>query len=923
MRWWRLWAACGLAGLALAVHAQAANTASAKAPAATAAAVVKVGLLAEQPPFHIWPAGQTPSGYDLDLLERIARDSGLRFDFRRFEHWEQLLAALTAGEVDLVTATAQTADRARWMSFTQPYMSLPQGLAGARAITSVPSAPDLAGRRVAVARRYVTEEIAAERFPQAQRLVYSGEAEALDAVVRGEADFVFGSAPGLRALLAQRGHANFAVLRTFGFPQGQRRLATMLKQQALTERLDRALAAIDAAQQQQWRQRWFEPWEQTSLPPLAADAAGAPLRIGYFPSDRPFTFSNDAGQAEGLGIDMMKAVARRAGLAIERFEALDLPQGLAAVEAGRVDLMLGLSDTQQRRQTMGFVGPYRANPVAIVSREQFAVWNLDQMAGRRVALTSGYFAAEYLRLAYPAVESTPCRPFAACLDLLDSGAVDAALYALQGVRPQLDAHAAKNLRISGVVNGLFDEENMALTQARAALGPRLRDALELAMRQDMPGIEREWAARATAPATDWVLLRRAALAAAALLGLVLLAWWWHSRQLRSEISRTHAARAESEHYLAFMAHEVRNSLQSVTGAVALLRGSSRPDTRQMPLLEALGRTSRSTLALLNGLLDRHRLHAGRLALALRPESIERVLMAVSEETRPAAQAKGLTLRFERASELAGWWQIDALRVQQIVRNLLVNAVKFSDKGTIRLRAGLAASPRGERWRRVAIEVIDEGPGIDSVALGRLFERFASSGGDRPGSGLGLNLSRDLARALGGTLDASSTPGQGARFTLAFDAEAAADNNNNSGAAQRGTRLERVLVVEDSPVYGLLLAQALNNQGATTVLVESIAQAREALVASVAGVGDTMPAFDLVLSDTNLGDGHVSALLRFMREGVRPGVAMPPVICISADFDDADGEKLIAAGAVDLLTKDSDVAAFASRVLRAYADQLEP
>ena len=158
---------------------------------------------------------------------------------------------------------------------------------------------------------------------------------------------------------------------------------------------------------------------------------------------------------------------------------------------------------------------------------------------------------------------------------------------------------------------------------------------------------------------------------------------------------------------------------------------------------------------------------------------------------------------------------------------------------------------------------------------------------------------------------------------------------------RRDQVERVLVVEDSPVYGLLLVQAFRNLGVSAVLVESVAQARDALIASVAGARDAAPPFDLVLSDTHLADGRVDALLSFMREGVGPGVSahgrskalaperqrrggclmnLPPVICISADFEDADGARLMAAGAVDLLTKDSDVAAFAQRVLRSFADQ---
>lgn len=898
-RWWCgwvLWAACAVA------LAQ---------PAADGP--IRVGLLAEAPPFHSWPAGGRPRGYDVDLLERIAHDTGLRFEYRRYERWELLVQALAKDEVQLTTATARTAERARWMGFTRIYATLPQGFAGRRSITSVPSTPDLAGRRLAVARGFASEDIAAERFPQAERQAYGTESEAIDAVRRGDADFVLGSAPGLRALLAERPNADLAVLRTFGFPEGQRRLAIHQRHSGLAERLDRALGAIDPAQFTQWRKTWLARWERDELPPLLPGVAVTPLRVGYLPGDRPYTYRGADGQPEGIGIEMMKAVARRAGIAIERFEALELPLGLNALQSGRIDIMLGLTDTGERRHWMSFVGPYRANPIVLVSREQYSVWSLDQLAGRRLAMISGYFSADYLRTTHATIQLTSCPAFDACLDMVERGEVDAALYGLHGVYERLTARESRRLRVTGIVTGLFDEHNLGLSLAREDLGPRLRDALEVVLRLDLPRIESEYAERAAAERTDWARVRQVIGLALALLLAVLGVWAWHWRSLRREIQRTQDARAESEQYLAFMAHEVRNSLQSVAGAVALLRGSSRPDSRQLPLLEALGRSARSTLGLLNGLLDRHRLHEGRFALALRPESLERCLAAVVDEMQPAAQAKGLALRFERATELTGWWHIDALRVQQIVRNLLVNAVKFSDHGVVGVRAALADSAR-PGWRRVVIDVIDEGPGLDAAAQLRAFERFETAGGDRPGSGLGLHLSRDLARALGGSLEVASQAGQGARFTLAFEAEAASAPE----AARRG-HVGRLLVVEDSPVYGMLLRQAFGNQGVVTVLAESIARARDALIASVAGAGDTAPPFDLVLSDVNLGDGHVSELLRFMREGARPGVAMPPLICISADLEPKDNERLRAAGAIDLLTKDSDVAAFALRVLRSYAD----
>jgi signal transduction histidine kinase len=883
-------------------------------PARVAAdAPITVGILESLPPFQSWPIGGQPQGLDVDVLDEVAARSGLVFRYERFRDFPALQAALLAGQVRVLTSIAQTPDRSRSMRFTPPYATVQQGFVGRAEVTSVPQTPDLAGRRLALVRGFVTEATAAERYPMAARPAYATMDDAVSAVERGDADFALEALPALRATLAARPQTPLAVLRTFGLPQGQLRLATALRDTELARALANALEQIPPERLQQLRSRWLA----AEVPRASAGAAGpavAPLRVGYFPNDRPFTIEVPGAPPEGLGVEMMRAVARRAGIEIAEFVPLQLAPGLAALSAGRIDVMLGLTDTAERRATMAFVGPYRNNPLVLISRQQYSVWDLGQLSRQRLALLDGFFGASYVRTLHPEIDLVFCPTFDRCLDMVERGEAQAALYGLHGVYERLQARGSRQLQITGTVVGLFDEQNLGLALARQDIAVRLRDALNVAMAEDMPAIERAWAEREARPRVDWARLRWIAAGAAALGLGGAAALWLHLRRLRREIARTDAAREESEQYLAFMAHEVRNSLQSVSGAVALLRGSARPDgeagERQQSLLEALGSTARGTLGLLNGLLDRHRLQRGQLALTMRPESLEATLRSVVEETRPAALAKGLALRFEPRTPLAGWFLIDALRLQQVLRNLLVNAVKFSDRGEIRLVAELgAAGADGQRPLR--LHVRDEGPGLSAEAQARLFQRYATAGGDRPGSGLGLALARELARAMGGELSAGANPeGRGACFSLALPLRAAGGHDDGGAPGA----LRRLLVVEDSPVYGLLLQQAFENQGVTTVLADSLATAQAALVRSVAGAGDTTPAFDLVLSDGFLGDGSVDDLLRFMREAVRPGVAMPPLVAMSAEVTPADRSRLLGAGAVEAMLKDSDVASFAARVL---------
>jgi signal transduction histidine kinase/ActR/RegA family two-component response regulator len=911
LRWWLLCLLALLPALAQPAAGGPAGHAATAVPAVGSGQTLMVGLM-EFPPLHSWQGGGPPRGFDVELLGEVARLTGLRLEYRRYGSFSALLDGLKAGEVRVATAIAQTADRANQLRFTRPYASVPQAFVGAAELNSVPSTPDLSGRRLAVTRGHVSESIAIERYPAAARLAFMTVEEALDAVERGDADLVLEARPTLEALIARRPATSLAVRRTYGFPEGHLRLAARLEDAELVRQLDAALAALDPALVRPLLQRWLPlpaPPRLSDAPPLAV----APLRIGFLPGDTPFSLLDAGGQPDGIGIRMMKAMAARLGIPIAGFEPLALADGLTALREGRLDIMLGLTDIAERRDAMSFVGPYRANPLVIISRKQSSVWDLHQLSGQRLAMVQGFFGLPYIRRAYPTIEIVTCTAFDACMDMVEQGRASGALYGLQGAYERLGGRAGSTLQITGTVPGLYDEHNLGVSLARSSLAPRLREALDVVLHEDMPRIEAEWLAEESASRADWRRLRQAGAVLLLLLAAAGATWWWQARRLRAEIARTRAAREESEAYLAFMAHEVRNSLQSVSGAVALLRGSSRPDARQGPVLEALGRSARSTLGLLNGLLDRHRLQAGRLALDLRPDSLQRVLGTVLEEVRPMAQAKGLQMELQLATPLDGWWRVDALRVQQVLRNLLVNAVKFSRRGTIVLRVALEPAARGDDWRAVVADVVDTGVGMDEVTVARIFEGYHSAGGDRPGSGLGLHLCRDLAAALGGTLAVASRPGEGSTFTLRFDVQAA-----GAAEARADGTLQRLLVVEDSPVYSLLLRQAFENRGVVVHAAESVAQAQEALVASVAGAGATAPAFDAVLSDTRLGDDTVDTLLRFMRDSVRPGVRMPPLIAMSAEFDGDATARLAAAGAADLLTKDGDVVAFADRVMLSLA-----
>ncbi len=224
-----------------------------------------------------------------------------------------------------------------------------------------------------------------------------------------------------------------------------------------------------------------------------------------------------------------------------------------------------------------------------------------------------------------------------------------------------------------------------------------------------------------------------------------------------------ASRAKSE-FLAVMSHELRTPLNAITGYVDLIEmGIHGPVTpEQRDDLERIQRSQRHLTGLINGVLNYSRLEAGALHYELQDVTLDEVLATCEALIAPQLSTRRLTMAFD-GCDPALKVRADADKLKQIVLNLLSNSLKFTEPGG---RITLACTPRLEK---VAITVSDTGRGIAADQLERIFEPFVQVDArlvrTHEGVGLGLAISRDLARGMGGDLTAESTPGVGSTFTL--------------------------------------------------------------------------------------------------------------------------------------------------------------
>jgi CheY-like chemotaxis protein/nitrogen-specific signal transduction histidine kinase len=372
-----------------------------------------------------------------------------------------------------------------------------------------------------------------------------------------------------------------------------------------------------------------------------------------------------------------------------------------------------------------------------------------------------------------------------------------------------------------------------------------------------------------------------------------------------------AANRAKDEFLSVLSHELRTPLNAILGWSAMLRQRTMSQDKVLRALETIERNAKSQAQLIEDILDISRIITGKLRLQVRRVNLVPVIESAIESVRLAAEAKSIRLQSVLDSQ-AGLLLGDANRLQQVVWNLLSNALKFTPKdGRVEIRLERVNS-------HAEITVSDTGPGISSDFLPFVFDRFrqhdSSTTRSYGGLGLGLAIVRQLVELHGGTVTVVSPGiGQGTTFTVTLPAmiipQPPGDPEPLNSIVETKPRVEasptleglQILVVDDEADALELLSTILQNNGAEVIAVASVKQALTILETAT----DRSP--DVLVSDIGMPDEDGYSLIRKLRQLEAQRGGKLPAIALTAYAASDDRRQALLAGFQMHLTKPVDAA----------------
>ena len=897
--------------------------------------IIRVAPDPDYAPFQFTDKNGKSQGLANEYLALMGKKLGIKFKLVPSPSWSASLEAVKKRSADLVAVAAKTPGRKKYLSFTSPYVSFPDVLITRKNSPRVSSLSQLRGRSLGSIKGFAINTYIQEQYPDIKLTYKPDVASLLNSLSMGELDVVVINVATASYAIEKANITNLRIDAETGFLY-ELAFASRNDWPMLNQLLEKALKSINQSERKNLLRKWISISYSIAKPPKNSGTVELTAQERAWlkehpvitaapdPNWEPVEFFDKEGKYSGMSADYLALMEKRLGIKIKILQLSSWEEILQKVLNGQVDVATCIAKTPNRMRRLLFTEPYLTLPsVIVVNDKESGRIGLDNLKGKVVAILSGDASQEFMEREHPEIHLDLVSTYQEGLRKVSFGNAYAFIGSVATVSYFIEKEVILNLRVAGEV-GFFLNLGFGSHRGEPILHQILAKGLASISKEERRKIFSRWiliSKETWTPSREQII---SLLVSLGILFIIAIVVWNRTLAKRveqrtielnqalrtSENLRQKADMAQQEaeqankaksEFLASMSHEIRTPMNAIIGMADLI-GRTQLSKEQKEYVGIFQNAGENLLNIINDILDISKVESGRLTLESVPFDLNQLIEEVADLMANKAHKRGLELNYIIQEETSTLLLGDSKRLQQILINLVGNAVKFTQSGEIIIRVEPEPEKAGSQMLRFSIS--DTGIGVPPDKADLIFESFtqADSSTTRKfgGTGLGLAICKKLVTKMGGKIWVEPNPAGGSIFCFTIKAALQADQQAGARsvgqisnplaspikAGHASTPSLNILLVDDDPVNLKVATMMLEMQQHKVTAVTDGGKAIEAYKTSE---------FDLIFMDVNMQemDGYqTTKLIRDIEVG--SGVRVP-IVALTALVFKEDKQKCLDAG----------------------------